>query len=180
MPLYVALLRAVNLGGSTQVSMSALRDHLTGAGFEDIRTLLQSGNVVFRHRGRNASEIELRLEDTVARAFGRRTEVLVRTPSEWRTVVDRNPFREAAQTDPGHLTVLTLKEAPLAEGWTRLAKSIVGPEQVRAAGREGYVLYPAGIGSSRLTLDRIERNLGTRGTLRNWNTVTKIDALLTK
>jgi uncharacterized protein (DUF1697 family) len=178
MPRYAALLRAVNLGGPTQVSMTALRECLTRAGFADVRTLLQSGNLVFRRDEKNAAEVEQRTEETVARAFGRRTEVLVRTPAEWRDVIGGNPFREAAETDPSHLTVLVLKGAPPAEAWKTLVRGIVGPERVQAAGRHGYVHYPAGIGGSRLTLDRIERSLGTRGTLRNWNTVLKIDALL--
>ena len=179
-PVYVALLRAVNVGGSTQVKMSALRDGLRSSGFENVRTLLQSGNIVFHSDLTRREEIERRIEDEVLRSSGRRTDGFVRTAAEWRRVIARNPFPVEAVRDPGHLMVLVLKETPPARAWKALQEAITGPETVRGDNAHGYVVYPDGTGRSRLTLDRIERALGTRGTNRNWNTVTKLGSDLVK
>lgn len=174
-----AFLRAVNLGGDTTLRMEELRTGLDAAGFGPAETILQSGNLVLRTENRDVAQIEAEIERLLDRRFGLRTEVFVRTSEEWRKVVLGNPFPTAARDDPSHLTVLLLKTPPTASAWAELSQGIPGREVVRAASRHGYVVYPEGIGRSRFTLDRIERTLGTRGTLRNWNTVLKVDALLT-
>jgi uncharacterized protein (DUF1697 family) len=177
-PSYVALLRAVNLGGSTQVRMGDLRDRLSESGFDKVRTLLNSGNIVFQFGVERREEIERRIEDVVAGSFGRPTECFVRTGKGWQNVIARNPFLTEAAEDPGRMTVLVLKAAPPAAAWKALQASITGREIVRGDSDHGYVVYPDGQGHSRLTPDRIERALGTRGTIRNWNTVSKIGSLL--
>lgn len=89
----------------------------------------------------------------------------------------RNPFPEEAERDPGHLVVMILKGAPAAHEVKALQDAIRGRELVRADGRAAYVVYPDGIGRSRLTTALLEKKLGTRGTGRNWNTVLKLAAL---
>ena len=175
---YVALLRAVNLGGSTQVSMAQLRDLLTDAGLAGVRTVLQSGNVVFQAPGQPTARLERRLNDLLGRSFHARTEVFVRTAEEWRTIVARNPFLREAQDDPAHLVVTFLRTAPDPAAWAALDRAIVGRERVRGDGRHAYVVYPDGIGRSRLTAAVIEAALGTTGTSRNWNTTRKLADLL--
>jgi uncharacterized protein (DUF1697 family) len=175
---YAAFLRAVNLGDETRVSMAALRDALSSAGFENVRTILQSGNVVLSSDAPSTAAVEHRVRETLVRISGRSTEVFARTPAEWSDVVASNPFGRAARDDPGHLTVLLLKSSPSTERWKALADLVSGREQTQGTGSHGYVYFPDGIGRSRLSLARIERALGTPGTLRNWNTVTKVAALL--
>jgi len=176
MAINVALLRGVNVGGNRKVAMSDLRGLLAKLGLADARSLLQSGNLVFRSDARPA-ELESLLEAEAERRLGLRTDFFVRTAQEWREVVARNPFREAAERDPGHLVVVFLKEAPDKGGARALQASITGPEIARCDGRQAYIVYPAGIGDSRLTAGVIDRMLGTRGTGRNWNTVLKLAAL---
>jgi len=175
---FVALLRAVNLGGDTQVSMDELRDRLTRAGLQGVRTLLQSGNVVFRAPERDPVRVERTLNSTIAPGLGARTEFFVRTAPEWRAIVARNPFHEEAETDPGHLLVTVLKDAPRPEAWGALERAIVGRERVRGSGREAYVFYPDGVGRSKLTAKLLEKQLATSGTSRNWNTVRKLEAIV--
>ena len=88
-----------------------------------------------------------------------------------------NPFPAEAKSDPGHLVVMCLKSAPGREAVSALQQAISGREVIRAKGREAYIVYPDGIGRSRLTTALIEKKLGTRGTARNWNTVMKLAAL---
>lgn len=172
----IALLRAVNVAGTRKLTMAALREFFDAIGADDVRTLLQSGNVVFDADGGPAAW-ERTLEREAAARLGLDTQFFVRTAAEWRAVVAANPFPDAARTDPGHLLVLFLKDAPNRTQVQALRGAIVGREQVRTEGRHAYFMYPDGIGRSKLTGPLIERHLGTRGTGRNWNTVLKIAAL---
>jgi uncharacterized protein (DUF1697 family) len=101
----------------------------------------------------------------------------VRTPNEWQAIVARNPFPEEAKRDPSHLVLMCLKSAPQAADLKALQAAIKGPESVRADGKQLYIVYPGGIGTSKLTNALVERILETRGTGRNWNTVIKLASL---
>jgi uncharacterized protein (DUF1697 family) len=174
MPVYVGLLRGVNLGGSTQVRMEDLRALLSRVGFEGVQSLLQSGNVVFRSDERDSDRLEKWLEERAAKDLQLRTDFFLRTADEWSSIISGNPFAREAEADPSHLVVTLLKVAPPKDAWGRLDAAIQGRERVRGGGRHAYIVYPDGIGRSRLTAALIEKNLGTRGTSRNWNTVTKL------
>jgi len=174
MTAYLALLRGINVGGNKQVAMADLRALVTRLGFADARTFLQSGNLAFRGDTRAPAQLERLLEAETERRLGLEAAYFVRTAREWHGVVVRNPFRAAAARDPARLVVMFLKDAPAAREVAALRAAITGREAVRAAGRHLYVVYPDGIGRSRLTHALIEKLLGTRATGRNWNTVRKL------
>jgi uncharacterized protein (DUF1697 family) len=174
---YIALLRAVNLPAHNKISMADLLGLLGRLEFESPRTLLQSGNAVFRAAPRATSALESLLEEEAERRLGLRTDFLVRTAEEWRKLIARNPFPDQAEADPSHLVVMCTKAALAASAVRELQAAVTGPELVRAAGRQAYIVYPDGIGGSPLTTALIEKKLRTRGTGRNWNTVLKLDAL---
>ena len=178
MTAYVALLRAVNLGSHNQVKMAELRDLCTRLELAEARTLLQSGNVVFRGTSRSSAGLERTLEAELERSLGVRTDFFVRTAKEWEELVAANPFPAEAKRDPGHLLALVLRDAPKPADVKSIQAAITGPELIRAVGRTAYVVYPVGVGVSRLTNAVIEKKLGTRSTGRNWNTVLKLQALL--
>lgn len=175
---HVALWRAVNLGPHNKVAMRDLAGVVSGLGLRDVATLLQSGNVVFSSEGRTTAILETMLEQAVSKRLRLETDVFVRTAREWKAIVSGNPFPDAAAHDPGHLLVVCLKGAPAPPAVAALRAAITGPEVVRTRGREAYIVYPDGVGRSRLTSALIDRTLGTSGTGRNWNTVLKIGALL--
>ena len=177
MTTYIALLRGIDVGGHKPVAMAELRDFLTQLRFVEPRTLLQSGNVVFGSNARTAAQLERLLEPEAARRLGVQTAWFARTAEEWKAIIARNPFRAEAKRDPSHLVVMFLKDAPDAKDVKALQAAITGPEVVRAVGRQAYIVYPHGIGRSRVTNRLIEKILGTRGTGRNWNTVLKLAAL---
>jgi len=172
----IALLRAVNVGGKSKLVMSDLRQLVSDLGLVDPRTLLQTGNLVFRSPNAVDSELEALLEAETEKRLGLRTDFLVRGVDEWTTAVARIPFPQQAQEDPSHLVLVFLKSAPFSES-VRALDSLSGPERVSAWGRQLFATYPDGIGRSRLTMSVIERQLGLRGTARNWNTVLKLAAL---
>jgi uncharacterized protein (DUF1697 family) len=175
---YIALLRAVNVGGRNPVAMADLRDLAARVGLDDPRTLLQSGNLVFRS-ARAAAALERMLESEASARLGLDTDFMVRSAADWQAVIDRNPFPREAKDDPGHLLVMAFKRAPKSGDVKALQAAITGREVVRAEGPHAYLVYPDGVGRSRLTTAVIERTLGTRGTGRNWNTVLKLAALAT-
>jgi uncharacterized protein (DUF1697 family) len=174
---YVALLRAINLAGINRVGMADLRQCLAGAGMEDVRTLLQSGNVVCRSDVRSPARLETIMKDVAKRELGVETEFFVRSAAEWGAVIDGNPFPNEAKTDPGRLIVTALRDPPAAEQLAALRAAIRGREVVEVNGRHAYIVYPDGMGRSKLTMALLERRLATRGTARNWNTVLKLGAL---
>jgi uncharacterized protein (DUF1697 family) len=178
MPAYVALLRAVNVAGRNLVAMSALREFAAQLRLDAPRTLLQSGNLVFRSVARPTADLERLLESEAAGRLGLETDVMVRSAADWQAIIERNPFPREAKDDPGHLLVMVFKRAPKLVDVKALRAAISGREVVEAVGAHAYLFYPDGVGRSRLTTSLIERTLGTRGTGRNWNTVVKLAALL--
>jgi len=177
MTTHIALLRGVNVGGKTKIAMADLRAMLADLGFGEPRTLLQSGNAVFRSDKLTGADLERLLEMETEKRLGLKTDFFVRTPEEWKEVLASNPFPEEAKSDPSHLVVMFLNRAPDAADVAALQAAIKGREVVRAAGRQAYLVYPDGIGESKLTISVIEKKLGSRGTGRNWNTVLKLGAL---
>jgi len=174
---YIALLRAVNVGGRKLV-MAELKALFESLGFGDVRTVLQSGNIIFEGTEMTIRALEAVIEAETEKRLRLRTLYLVRTSNEWSAIIGKNPFRREARDDPSHLLVVPLKSTPAASNLAALQAAIPGRETVRAAGRELYAYYPDGIGESKLTVALIERKLNMGCTGRNWNTVMKIHAVL--
>jgi uncharacterized protein (DUF1697 family) len=174
----VALLRGVNLGGHKMVPMAELRAMLADLGCTDPRTLLQSGNAVFGARTREVAGLDRRLEAALRDRLGIDVTCFIRTAAEWRRLIAANPFAAEARDDPGHLLVFALGQTPAPSGVAALRDAIRGRERMHADGAQLYVVYPDGVGRSKFTHGVIEKQLGTRGTGRNWNTVRKLAALV--
>jgi uncharacterized protein (DUF1697 family) len=170
---YVAFLRAVNVA-RTWVAMSDLRGLMAGLGFGSVRTLLQSGNVVFEASRRSIRQLESAIEAGCADRLGLQTTVMVRGAGDLAGIVSANPFPREAARDPGHLVAILLKAAPETAKVRYLSDAIVGRERVALLGNTLYAVYPDGIGRSKLTAALIDRKLATKGTARNWNTILKL------
>lgn len=170
----IALLRGINVGGHNKVAMSTLRALFADLGLVNVTTLLQSGNFVFQSDRLAGAALERRLEKESAKRLALPIDYIVRGASQWAEIVARNPFPQAARDDPSHLVVMCLKAAPKSADVEALQASIRGPEIVRCVERQLYIVYPAGIGRSKLTGAAIESQLDVRGTARNWNTVLKL------
>jgi len=177
MSVRIALLRAVNVGGTGTLPMAELRAAVAKAGFDEPRTLLQSGNLVFDAGSLSPAATEKKLEALCAKAFGLKIDIYVRTPGEFDAIVAANPFAQESKAEPGRVHVLFLREAPPASAFAALQAAIKGREIVRAGGRHAYMFYPDGMGSSKLSPAVLARHLGMPGTARNWNTVLKLAAM---
>ena len=177
MATYIGLLRAINLGSHNKMAMSDLRAMCGAIGLADARTLLLSGNVVFRSSISSTEKLEGLLEAASTSHLGVTTDYFVRTAKEWQAIIAANPFPAEARSEPGHLVLMCLRDAPTPARVKALQSAIKGREVVRAKGRQAYFVYPDGIGRSKLTIKMIEKAFATTGTARNWNTVLKLGEL---
>jgi len=176
---YAALLRAVNVGGTGIIKMAALKVLCEAAGFAKVATLLQSGNVVFTAGGSDET-VAKKLADSIEASHGFRPAIVVRTVAEIADAVTRNPFAAAARDDPGHMLVAFTADLPTAGAAERLKAVKVAGERFALSGRELFVHYPDGVGTSKVTNTVLERALGVPATARNWNTIEKLLALAAK
>jgi uncharacterized protein (DUF1697 family) len=174
MAVIIAMLRGVNVGGHNKIKMDALRALCESLKLRDACTHVQSGNVVFRTEERDLAVLTKRLENGIERRFGFRPAVIVRTSSELREVIARNPFATRRGIDPRKLLVTFLASDPGPEAREMVLSIKADPEELRIEGRELYIYFPNGMARPKLSWPVIEKTLKTPGTGRNWNTVRKL------
>jgi uncharacterized protein (DUF1697 family) len=173
----VAMLRGVNLGSYQKINMEALRTLCTSLGLRDVQTYIQSGNLVFREEGEDPVTLAQRLEKAIEASFGFRPAVIVRTASELRKVIAKNPFAGRAGMEPNRLLVVFMDSVPTRQARDQLLAMPCEPEELRINGREVYIYYPSGMAHPKIPLVRIEKTLQCASTGRNWNTVNKLMAM---
>jgi uncharacterized protein (DUF1697 family) len=173
MQTFVALLRGINVGGRSMMSMPELRSLLTSMGLEDVSTYVQSGNVIFRSPRADRRALVAELEERIASAFDIRPAVLLRTPAELAEIAAANPFLDR-ESDFLKLHVVFMSAPPAADAVEALDPKRSPPDEFSVSGREIYLHLPNGAGRSKLTIDYFEKRLGVRATARNWKTLTKL------
>jgi uncharacterized protein (DUF1697 family) len=168
----IALLRGINVGGHGKVAMEDLRRSFSSLGHRDVRTYIQSGNVLFRPpAGGRAPSAEV-LGRRLSEELGTQVTVVLRTAAELALVVEANPFAE--KEDPRLVYVTFLARAATPE---RAAELTVPPgttDELALVGREVYLHCPGGYARTKLNNTFIERRLGVEATTRGWNTVTTL------
>jgi len=174
MAVVISMLRGVNVGGHHMIKMERLRALYESLKFRDSQTYVQSGNVVFTTEERDLVALAKRIEDAIERTFGFRPAVILRTTSEMRAVVARNPFAARPDIHPSRLLVTFLASDPGQEARNKVLTTKTDPEELRIDGRELFIHYPSGMGRSKLSWVALEKILKTSGTGRNWNSVTKL------
>lgn len=168
----IALLRGINLGPRNRVAMPALRELLGDAGFEPVRTYVQSGNVVLASRTKPET-LERKLEQLITDQFGFEVGVIVRTEAQLAAVVKRNPLAKVV-TEPKRYQVTFLAESLKPARVEELAALAAGAEKFAAHGRELYAWHPNGVARSKLWAKLGSTGLGVKATSRNWATVTTL------
>lgn len=172
--IHIALLRGINLGPRRRIAMADLRAWLTDLGYEDVRTLLQSGNVVFGS-GKRPATVRRELETALAERAGFAVDCVLRTAAELRAVVEADPLGDVA--DDGSRYLVSFLEVP--GRWPAVDPAAFEPERVHLGEREAYFWVPGGIQNSRI-LAAFPARKGEVATVRNWNTVTKLLAMAEK
>ena len=171
---YVVLLRAINVGKARRVAMPRLREILTDAGYGDVVTHLNSGNVLLDSPLPEA-ELAADLSAAIAKEFGFDVPVVLRTGEELAAVLAHDPFGDLT-TDPSRYSVTFMSEPPAADKVGALPPA-EGPGEYVVHGRELYLWLPDGLSNSPMGLWKWDRLLGTAGTNRNWNTVRRLAEL---
>jgi uncharacterized protein (DUF1697 family) len=168
----ILLLRGINIGPRNRISMPDLRDALAGAGFDDVGTYLQNGNVVVSTTAAPAA-VRRKVERLIADRFGLDIAVVVRTRAQRAGVVKRNPLGDVA-SDPKRYQVSFL-DGKLSAAVRRKLQEVAAPtEELVVSGREVFAWHPAGVARSKLWAMLAGKGLGVTATARNWTTVTQL------
>jgi uncharacterized protein (DUF1697 family) len=170
---YVALLRGINVGSHKRVTMADLRAVLVRAGYPDVTTYIQTGNVLLTSDEGSGPALGDSLERALARGLELEADVIVRSAAELAQVVRANPFLERG-ADPSTLYVGFLKAAPEADAAQALEKTDFRDERFELRGADLYLQYPAGLGRSKMSAAFFERTLRVRLTVRRWSVVVKL------
>jgi uncharacterized protein (DUF1697 family) len=173
-PVYISLLRGINLGPHNRISMDQLKTSLTALGFKQVQTYIQSGNAIFKAAIRSSSELSNRIEKKILTEFGLSITVLSRTPDEIAQAIKGNPFLNEKRIDPSKLHVTFLSQAPVPSSLKKLDPLALAGDEFRHAGREIYLLCPTGYGRTKLSNNALEKALSVRATTRNWKTVNQL------
>ncbi len=170
---YIALLRAVNVGGTGKLRMEELSQTLETAGYLNVQTVLASGNVVLDTKKTPTTKLASQLEALLIKQHNLLSDIMVRTPEEWAAMIDANPMPEAAESSPSAFGVMVIKGKFDTGALTSFIDTWNGSEQIEPGDGCLYIHYTEGMGKSKLTLPK---TIGV-GTVRNWNTVHKLLAL---
>lgn len=174
MPVYVALLRGINVGAHNRVKMEQLRSSLEALGYGEVRTYIQSGNAVFRSEKREPVRISQAIEQKLREAFGFSVTVITRSREELFSIIEGNPFLNEKIIENFKLHVMFLPTAPDTVAREELKQLTSEPDQCCLIGKNLYLYLPHGVARSSLENNAIARRHLGRGTMRNWNTISAL------
>jgi uncharacterized protein (DUF1697 family) len=174
---YVALLRGINLGGHKIVKMEQLRQAFADLGFEDVKSYIQSGNVVFKAPLRPCESLAKQIEEKVQQQFGFPVLVVVKTADEIGEVIKNNPLLKEEGIDPSKLHVTFLSCAPEKSAFKTLDALAAAPDQFRCSSQAIYIHCPNGYHETKLGNNLLGKMLKVGTTTRNWKTVNQLYAM---
>lgn len=175
MPVLISMLRGVNVGPHNRIKMDALRALYRSLKFEDPRTYVQSGNVIFRTKEKPTLQLAKKIQAAIERECGCKPEVILRTTEELRKAIAANPFAERKDLEPAKVLVTFLSAEPDPGVQVTLDDLMKRyPEELHLKGRELYIYFPNGAGRSKLPWSSVDKLFKVTGTARNWNSVTNM------
>ncbi|MCX6258607.1 MAG: DUF1697 domain-containing protein [Bacteroidia bacterium] len=176
MPVYLSILRGINVGGHRKIVMSDLRALYEGLGFSNVITYIQSGNVIFTND--NNPDLTGRIEQSVFRKYGFQVPVIIRSQQEMQDLLKSNPFLTRPEINKDKLHVTFLSGEPQPADIQKTMEINYPPDEFIISGRHIFLFCPFGSGRSKLTISFFEKNLKLTATTRNWNTVTELAGLM--
>ncbi len=168
---FVSLLRSINVGGQKKIHMESLRGVYKMLGYTNVRTYVQSGNVVFESTGYTPPELVKKIETQIEKTYGFTVPVFIRQADELQEILTGNPFLYDRNEDPSKLHVTFLYQSPVETAWVKLVAPSSILDEFSRGELEVYLYCPNGYGKTKLTNGFFERKLGVSVTTRNWNTV---------
>ncbi len=174
MSVLIAMLRGVNVGGHHKIKMTDLKALCERLGFSNVRTYIQSGNVIFESKEKGDESLAKKIGTAIEKKYGFCPEVIVRTDEEMHSIVKKNPFAKQ-EVDPAKLAVFFLASDPGKAAREAVSRIEADPEVIKPVGSEIYIYFPDGQGKTKLKFATIEKAINKIAyTARNWNTVEKL------
>jgi uncharacterized protein (DUF1697 family) len=174
MPVYISLLRGINVGAHKRIKMEQLRTSFEALGFEQVQTYIQSGNVVFKTAQLSPYKLSQRIEERILNDVGFPVSVVSRTVDEMARTIADNPFLKVRRVDQEKLHVMFLSDAPAGAALKKLAELTAAPDRSSCLGKEIYLYLPDGVSQSSLMKSPLDRILSVVTTTRNWRTVSAL------
>jgi uncharacterized protein (DUF1697 family) len=178
MNIYISLLRGINVGGQKKLPMETLRRIYQRLGFTNVKTYLQSGNVIFNGSATTSDLLRQQLEAGLSQACGYAVQVFIRHPDEIQRIVRNNPFLADHNIDLSKLHVCFLYQQPVEGAWSKVTAPANVPDQFARGETVIYLYYPNGYAKAKIPASFFEKLLGVPLTNRNWNTVTALDNII--
>ncbi|MEL6637417.1 MAG: DUF1697 domain-containing protein [Bacteroidota bacterium] len=174
METYIALLRGINVSGQKKIKMADLREQLSGLGLAEVRTYIQSGNIVFRHPATEPQVLAQKIKSQIQADYGFEVPTLVLRPTDLDYVLQHNPFAQDSDKDPSRWYLTFLATAPPAERIATLAQVDYAPEEFVLDGTNIFFYSPKGYGRAKMNNNFFEQKLKVAATTRNWRTINKL------
>jgi len=172
---FISMLRGINVGGSKKVKMNDLIALYESLGFVNVRTYVQSGNLIFDFPGKDVSKLQKMIETGIQKTFGFSADVLIRTVDEFRQITLRNPFLKRKDIDISKLHVTFLSSIPTIKSLDALKNmKREDADEFITKGKEIYLFCPNGYGRTKLSNNFFEKKLGITATTRNWRSVVSL------
>ncbi len=179
MQTYIALLRGINVSAQKMMKMTELLALCQGLGFANVKTYIQSGNVVFQTENLDIPEIERLIADKITEEFKFTVPVLVKNTTEWLGILQNNPFVNERREDPTKLHVTLLAGEPDPTRLATIAPALYAPDEFRVVENVIYLFCPNGYGRTKLHNNFFESKLKLNATTRNWKTMQELMHLAT-
>lgn len=174
---YISILRGINVSGSKMIKMEALRKLYEDLKFKNVKTYIQSGNVVFEDKAANSKVLEQRIKKKILDVFGFDVPVMVKETSELIVVLKNNPFVNKRNEDVTKLHVTFLSDEPDETLLAKIREKQYDPDEYIISGTAIYLFCPNGYGNTKLNNNFFENKLKVTATTRNWKTVNELVSL---
>ena len=174
MPTYISLIRGINVGGHKSIKMDELRKAAESLDFKDVRTYVQSGNIVFSAAKQAPAALSKKIETVILKKFGHEVSVITKTTEEVKQAIQNNPFLKEKEIDVSKLYVTFLSSHPQSADLKKLDAIPSGDDRYHWQGDLIFLYLPNGAGESKLANAPLEKYLGVRATTRNWRTVNNL------
>lgn len=171
---YIALLRGINVSGQKKIKMQDLKVHLTEIGLNNVKSYIQSGNLIIQSE-KTAEILTALIEDKIEKEYGFNVPVTILTQKELEDVIENNPF---TNKNTKFLNVSFLFEQPEEEHIKALKSYDFDPDEFRINGKQIYIYCPTGNGKTKLNNNFFEKKLKLKATSRNWNTLNELKRLI--
>ena len=174
METYISILRGINVGGHRMIKMDALRQLYTDLGFENVKTYIQSGNVVFQFKQTENKKLADKIEKEITKKFDFDVPVLVKEFDEWKEIVKENPFLKDSSKDVNFLHVTFLSDKPTEENFDKIKSGQYQQDEFQLIDKAIYLYCPNSYSNSKLTNSFFESKLKVTATTRNWKTINEL------